>query len=262
MNENNSVDVGQVWWFWFSTSAFDVDKRLRRLFRRLPRDPRCKFCNAPFRGVGGTLVRAVFGKQQSALNPRFCNMCEQASRRFPGGTEVEMTMLFADIRGSTALSEKMSPTEFSRLIQRFYSASTKVIVQEDGLVEKLAGDEVAAFWGAGFAGPNYVQRTLDVAQKLAREMSRQAIPVGIGVHFGKAYFGAMNTAEGLTDISAKGDQVNMAARLASKAAAGEIIVSEQAIQEAGISGSDEFESRSLELKGISQPVLVRVIHGS
>jgi class 3 adenylate cyclase len=91
-------------------------------------------------------------------------------------------------------------------------------------------------------------------------MAQQEIPVGIGVHFGTAYFGAMSTAEGLTDISAKGDEVNTTARLASKAAAGEIIVSEQALQAADFHGG-ELESRSLELKGISQPVLVRVMHG-
>jgi adenylate cyclase len=259
--DNQSVDVGKVWWFWFTTNAFAVDKRLRRFFRVLPHDPRCKFCNAPFQGVGGTIVRSLFGKERSVLNPRMCNICEQASREFPGGAEVEMSMLFADVRGSTALSEKMSATEFSRLINRFYTGSTKVIVEEDGLVEKLAGDAVAAFWGAGFAGPDYVRRTIKVAQNLTRLMARESIPVGIGVHSGVAYFGAVGTADGLTDISAIGDEVNTAARLASAAAAGEIIISEQAIKQAGMDVR-EMESRSLELKGISQPVLVRVMHAS
>src|SRR5215216_4156691 len=259
MDNKNPVDVGNVWWFWFSTNAFAVDKRLRHILRVMPRDPRCKFCNAPFQGIGGMVVRVLFGKQRSALNPRYCNLCEIASQEFPGGAEVEMSMLFIDIRGSTALSEKMSPTEFSQLINRFYSAATKEIIEEDGLVEKLAGDEVAAFWGAGFAGPDYVKRTINVAQNLLRLMEEQKIPVGIGVHYGIAYFGAMRTAEGLTDISAKGEEVNMAARLASKAAPGEVIVSEQALKKAGIDGS-ELERRSLELKGISEPVLVRVMH--
>jgi len=172
-----------------------------------------------------------------------------------------MSMLFIDIRGSTALSEKMSPTEFSQVINRFYAAATKVIIEEDGLVEKLAGDEVAAFWGAGFAGPDYVGRTIKVAQKLLRVMEQQNIPVGIGVHAGIAYFGAMGTTEGLTDISAKGEEVNMAARLASKAAKGEIIVSEPALKKANLDGS-ELEARTLELKGISEPVIARVMHGS
>jgi len=89
-------------------------------------------------------------------------------------------------------------------------------------------------------------------------MAQQEIPVGIGVHSGVAFFGAMGTADGLVDISAIGDEVNTAARLASNAAAGEIIVSEQALRDAGVDGS-LMESRSLELKGISLPVPVRVL---
>ena len=125
-------------------------------------------------------------------------------------------------------------------------------------MEKLAGDAVAAFWGAGFAGPDYVQRTLKVARALSRFMERQQIPVGIGVHAGVAFFGAMGTADGLTNISAVGDEVNTAARLAAKAAAGEIIVSEQALAAAGIDGGG-LEARRLELSGIGEPVPVRVI---
>lgn len=204
-------------------------------------------------------MRVLFRKQRSALNPRYCNLCEIASHEFPGGTEVPMSMLFIDVRGSTALSETMSPTEFSQLINRFYTQATKAIIHEDGLVEKLAGDSVAAFWGAGFAGPNYVERTIRVAQTLLQVMEKQKIPVGIGVHAGVAYFGAMGAAEGLTEISAIGEEVNLAARLASKAAPGEIIVSEQALKQAGMDGR-ELESRSLELKGISEPVMARVMH--
>jgi adenylate cyclase len=258
MDERESLDVGQVWAFWFSTSAFEVDKRLRRLFRRLPSDPRCKFCNAPFRGPGGVLVKAVFSKQRSTLNPNICNICEEASRRFPGGAEVEMSMLFADIRGSTPLSEKMSPTEFNRLINQFYTTATRVISVSGGLVEKLAGDAVAAFWGAGFAGQDYIRKTIDAAQELSKVMAQQGIPVGIGVHYGVAYFGAVGTSEGLVDISAKGYEVNTAARLASQAAEGEIIISEQALVKTGMDFS-RMEARSLELKGISAPVPVRVL---
>jgi adenylate cyclase len=263
LNENpkgKSIDVGNVWYFWFSTDAFHVDKRLRRLNRRLPSDPRCKFCNAPFRGIGGALERVVFGKRQSALNPRYCNMCDEASRRFPGGAEVEMSMLFADIRGSTALSETMSPTAFSRLINRFYTRATRLIAEEDGLLEKLAGDSVAAFWGAGFAGPDYVRRTVEVAQKLSKVMAQEGIPVGIGVHAGVAYFGAVGTEDGLTDFAALGDEVNLAARIASQAAAGEIVISHRALEAAGIGGAVEW--RELTLKGISRPVEAAVMRGS
>lgn len=260
MGVNNSSDAEKLWREWFTTSAFSAEKRIHRILRFLPHEPRCKFCNAPFRGVGSVLVRAVYGKKQSNLNPRFCSVCEDFASKFPGGAEVEMSMLFADVRGSTSLSEQMSPMEFSHLINRFYVEATKIITDEDGLVEKLAGDAVAAFWGAGFAGPNYVKRTLEAAQKMAKAMKAQNIPIGIGVHAGVAFFGAMGEANGLINISAIGDEVNLAARLASKAAAGEIIVSEKALQAAGADGS-AYESRSLELKGISEPVRVRVLGG-
>lgn len=264
MNENprkSDIDVGNVWYFWFSTDAFHVDKRLRRLNRMLPADPRCKFCNAPFRGIGGALERVVFGKRQSALNPRYCNMCDEASRRFPGGAEVEMSMLFADIRGSTALSETMSPTAFSRLINRFYTRASRWIAAEDGLVEKLAGDSVAAFWGAGFAGPDYIRRTVEVAQEMAGVMAREGIPVGIGVHAGVAYFGAVGTKDGLTDFAALGDEVNLAARIASQAATGEVLISRRALEAAGLDPG-AMEWRELALKGISRPVEAAVMRGS
>jgi adenylate cyclase len=259
LNKSTPVDVGQVWWFWFSSSAFHVDKQLRSIFRWLPHDPRCKFCNAPFEGAGSVLVKALFGKQRSSLNPHFCNLCDEAMRHFPGGAEVEMAILFADVRGSTALSEKLSPTEFSRVIGRFYSHATKVIADADGLIEKLAGDSIAAYWGTGFAGPEYVLKTIRTAQELLKTMAKQGIPVGIGVHFGIAFFGAVGTPDGMTDITAAGEEVNLAARLASQAAAGEILLSTNALQAAAID-DQALETRSLELKGISQPVLVKVMH--
>ncbi len=204
------------------------------------------------------MERILFKKQRSTLNPKFCNLCEIASREFPGGAEVDMSMLFIDIRGSTALSEKLGATGFSRLISQFYSTTTHIINDEDGLVEKLAGDAVAAFWGAGFAGPDFVRRTVNVAEKLMKAMKSLNIPVGIGVHSGVAFFGSVGAADGLTNITAIGDEVNTAARLAAQAAAGEILVSEEALKAASVETSD-LEPRSLELKGISAPVAVRVM---
>jgi adenylate cyclase len=251
-------EYDQMWHDWFMTDAFQVEKRFYRFLRLLPHDPRCKICHAPFHGIGGLLVGALYGRKQSNLNPRFCNVCEDFSKKNPGGAEVEMSMLFVDVRGSTTLSEQMSSLEFQKLINQFYVMATKVITEEDGLVEKLAGDAVAAFWGAGFAGQDYAARTIRAAQTISRLMQRQNIPVGIGVHAGVAYFGAMGSSEGLVDISAIGEEVNTAARLASKAAAGEIILSEAALTRAHMDGSN-LEPRKLELKGISEPVSVRVM---
>src|SRR5258706_4553392 len=256
---DDKPDPSQMWHDWFVTNAFTAEKRLHHNLRLLPHDPRCKFCNAPFEGIGGVIVRTLYGRKRSSLNPRFCNVCETTANTNPGGQEVEMSMLFADVRGSTELSEQMSPTEFREVINRFYVKATNAIIQEDGLVEKLAGDAVAAFWGSGFAGPDDVARTGQAAQNILKIMEQQKIPVGIGVHAGVAFFGAMGSVDGLVNISAIGDEVNTAARLASKAAAGEILIGEQALKQAHID-ENALESRSLELKGISEPVAVRVLH--
>ena len=256
--DENKFDVGQMWHDWFMEDAIKVEKQLFRAFRFLPHDPRCKLCHSPFEGAGG-LIMTVVGRRQSTLNPNFCNVCEDFAKKHPGGAEVEMSMLFVDIRGSTALSEKMGVTEFRGLVNRFFVEATKVIAKEDGLIEKLAGDAVAAFWGAGFAGPDYVTKTVHAAQKIQKVMEEQKIPVGIGVHAGVAYFGAMGSADGLVNISAIGDEVNTAARLASKAATSEIIVSEKALDKTELN-KDGLETRLLELKGISQPVTVYVMH--
>jgi adenylate cyclase len=260
MSEDQST-INQMWHDWFATDAFKTEKRMMHILSVLPREPRCKFCRTPFQGVGGSLARVFLGKKQSTLNPRFCNMCEDFANKHPGGHEVEMSMLFADVRGSTALSEQLGVTEFRGLINRFYVKTASAIIQEDGLVEKLAGDGVAAFWGPGIAGSDYVARTIHAAQNILKAMDQQKIPVGVGVHAGVAYFGAMGSPDGLINISAIGDEVNTAARLSSQAAAGEMIVSEKALEQAGTDGHG-FESRRLELKGISEPVAVRVMHAT
>ena len=254
---DNQPTIEQMWREWFMTDAFKVEKHLFRVFRFLPHDPRCKICYSPFSGVGGAVMRSI-GRKQSNLNPHFCNICEDFAKSHPGGAEVEMSMLFVDVRGSTALSEQMTALEFQKLINRFFVEVTKVIAAEDGLIEKLAGDSVAAFWGAGFAGPDYVARTVRAAQHILSAMAKQNIPVGIGVHAGVAYFGAMGSTEGVVDISAIGEEVNTAARIASKAGTGEILISEPALAQAGLDASG-FESRRLELKGISEQVAVRVL---
>ena len=88
----------------------------------LPSEPRCRICDYPFEGIGGWLSRRLFGLTPGKMNPQICNICEMTAHYFRGRAEVEMSLLFVDVRGSTSLAEKQSPVEFSRLIDRFYQA--------------------------------------------------------------------------------------------------------------------------------------------
>jgi adenylate cyclase len=115
----------------------------RRVFTLLPKDPRCRLCTAPFAGVGGSMMRLI-GRRQSEGNPTICTKCSTELIRHHGGAEVEGTMLFADIRGSTSLAETMSPSQFHDLLERFYSVASRMVFQHDGVIDKFVGDELVA----------------------------------------------------------------------------------------------------------------------
>lgn len=248
-------------WYRMLTEGEPLPRRIYHLHGLLPSDPRCKLCGSPFKGWGG-LIMHLLGRDQSRYNPRFCEKCKVFEH--PGGAEVVLTMLFADVRGSTALAEKMSAREFSQLINRFYKAATHVLIQSDALVDRLMGDEAIGLYIPGFAGAEHPRKAVEAAQELLRLTGHQDskgpwLPVGIGIHTGPAYVGVVGSEESTADFTALGDSVNIAARLASQAGAGEILVSDAAFSAAGLDMKD-LQHRLLDLKGKSEPIGVHVLH--
>jgi adenylate cyclase len=232
--------------------------RSRRLFGLLPSDPRCTACGAPFEGKGGALVRTLFNKKQSQYNPLFCNHCEELARKLRAGADTTMSMLFADIRGSTPLAESMSAAGFRGLIDRFYTETTHVLIHSLAQIDKLAGDQVSGYYLPSYVGRDHAKVSVEAAQELLRVTGHAAaegpwVPVGVGVNTGVAYFGTVGREGDMIDITALGDEVNVAARLASKAAAGEIVISESTIAGAGLDVAG-LEKRKLDLKGKSKPM--------
>ena len=114
-------------WHAFLTGKDQHLHRKRVYYKLLPSEPRCRVCNAPFGGIGGTLMR-LMGTKPSGLNPHMCNVCEEVARAEPGGAVLEFSMLFADVRGSTTLAEHMDTTAYSQLISRFYRISANLLV--------------------------------------------------------------------------------------------------------------------------------------
>ena len=246
------------------TEGEPVPRSLYHLHGLLPSDPRCKLCGSPFKGWGGFIMH-LMGRDQSRYNPRFCEKCKVFEH--PGGAEVVLTMLFADVRGSTALAEQMSAREFSRLINRFYTVATHVLIQTDALVDRLMGDEAIGLYIPGFAGPEHPRRAIEAAQDLLRLTGHRDhkgpwLPVGIGVHTGPAFVGVVGGEDSPADFTALGDHVNITARLASNAGTGEIFISDAAYSAANLNRED-LEHRQMELKGKSEPVgvhVLRVVH--
>src|SRR6266498_5866383 len=97
-------------------------RRIRRLVGWIPAGPRCKLCLAPLRPPGSMVMKLV-GFGPSRLNRRLCRACFRGIDKQPGGAEIEVSLLFADVRGSTALAEHMSAHDFSSLVSRFYGTA-------------------------------------------------------------------------------------------------------------------------------------------
>jgi adenylate cyclase len=236
----------------------------RRTFRRIPSPPRCKLCAAPFAGVGG-LILAQAGYRQSAGNPALCTKCITALRkRQLTGVEIPITLLFSDIRGSTAMGERMRPADFHTFLDRFYRLASESIVAHDGIVDKVVGDEVIGLFFGGISGPRHaavaVAAAIDLAEGAARASTTpsMSIPVGTAVHTGEAFVGATGLGTTVDDFTALGDAVNITARLASAAAAGEVIVSLAAAEAANMA-TEQLESRTVKIRGRTEPIEVVVL---
>lgn len=226
------------------------------LHRALPRDPRCRLCLAPFGGPGGWVMRRR-GKTPSGRNPNYCTACDGFLNAYPGGAEVTMSAIFADLRGSTARSASIPAHEFAREVGAFFAAATQVLAEEDGFVVEFRGDCVAAVFPPGFTGPDHAQKAAAAARRLAA--LPQTPPFGVGVHVGPMYIGAVPGATGRVEaVTVFGAEVNLTARLAATAGPGEALASGALIAEAGAKADT---MRTLSLAGFDQPVAAGALRG-
>jgi adenylate cyclase len=233
--------------------------RHRRRFHRVPSSSRCKICEAPFDGAGGVVFRQ-FGYGRFPGNPALCSKCVvQLRKQGLSGVEIPVSLLFSDVRGSTGMGERMLPTEFYAFLHRFYRLASDVIAGHDGIVDKIVGDEVIGLFFGGISGPHHTAAALEAALDLAEHAARPnaspsgPIPIGTAVHTGIAFVGATGPEGTVEDFTALGDPVNATARLASAAAAGEVLVSLDAARAAGVE-LEGRERRSLLVRGRDEPI--------
>jgi adenylate cyclase len=243
------------------TGENPVYRRPRKVLQHIPSSPRCEFCAAPFRGIFVPLMRRM-GRGQWPRNTRYCSQCFHFLEATHGGAEIDCSLLFADVRGSTSLAEQMSAAEFRALMDRFYRTASEILVREDGILDKFVGDEVVAIFIPALA-QNHAGQALSAARALLQatghdDQAGPWLPVGAGIASGMAYVGAVGST--YVEFTALGDIVNTAARLASASAAGEILVTIPAAERAGVNLAST-ERRLLDLKGKSAQVDVAVIRG-
>lgn len=184
------------------------------------------------------------------------------------GERLDMTVLFCDLRGFTALSENLEPSVVRTMLNHYYDRVTEIVLEQYGTLMKYVGDEVFAIWGAPLPDPDHPAHALECAMaiqaltpQLNRELVEQGCPevsFGIGLNSGEAvaaHFGGGRRRQ----YDVVGDTVNVGARLCSQAGRGEIILSDQLLQR--VPDPPEVEPVGpVTLKGVSREIrLWRVV---
>ena len=224
-----------------------------KLFRRLPSDPRCPVCSAPYGLPFGPIVR-LLGFGRSKRYPQLCNPCFVMMRHSRGGAEIPITVLFADVRGSTGMAERSSASEFSALLARFYELVTQAVRDEGGIIDKFLGDGVMALFIPSFTEKLHAEHGLAAARRILREAE---LPIGIGLNTGQAFTGFLGPTDEVAGFSAVGDAVNVAHRLGEAAGAGELILGGDELSFDGPPAPEAggtWEKRELQVKGRDAPV--------
>jgi adenylate cyclase len=152
-----------------------------------------------------------------------------------GGVNQTITILFADIRGFTRISEHAPPEKIVSLLNRYFSAMTDIIFAHGGTLDKYLGDGLMALFGAPTATPEDASNALNAAVAMQRRVlginmelmneGLSEIGVGIGLHTGEVTVGYIGS-ERRSEYTAIGDAVNTASRLESNAKGGDILISD------------------------------------
>ena len=240
----------------------------------------CKGCwqqmrvPVPLRGPASIPFRA-FGIRPSRMNPNTCTICELMFTRVmkARNVTVEVSVLFADLRGYTALSQLLPPDAVSSLLDAFYDECAAAIWEYDGLLNKTLGDAVMAIFNFPIRHEDHPARAVLAGREIQRRcearrasllaentgLAGSELGVGIGIDSGKTSFGEFGRSH--RDLTAIGTVVNTAARAQSASGAGQILVTQAVYDRAG---SDVLDGQGQEyhLKGFDAPVRLYLDRGA
>jgi len=205
-------------------------------------------------------------KERNKRNPNYCNACDKFLAAFPGGADVQLSIVFVDVRESTKAAEHLDPAVWGGITKKFYDAVCNVFYRTDGFVMDVIGDEVIAIYPPGFCGPEHAKKAIEaVHQLLAERMPKlpdgTPLQIGIGVNTGLSYVGSsIAVPHRLDDVRIFGDSMNTAARLTDSAGPGEALIAEAAWKAAGYDVTPDVEERQVIAKGKERPIAAMVVH--
>jgi adenylate cyclase len=207
----------------------------------------------------------VFGIKPSRMNPNTCTLCEMAFSRImkARAVTIDATIMFADLRGYTALTQTIGQASLVSLLDAFYDDCAAAIWRHDGLLNKTIGDAVLAIFNFPVRQDDHVAQAVLAARAIQQRFAerREALletigardaefGIGIGIDSGETNFGEFGQSH--RDLTAVGTVVNRAARAQAAAKSGEILVTAAVRDRAG--GMISGEGREFSLKGFEQAV--------
>src|SRR6266576_3436981 len=221
----------------------------------------CNICGTIRSGALGGVYRA-FGIRRSPRNPNICTRC---STHVEEGRMVEITVIFADLSSFTELTHDLGAERTHEVVDAFLRMATDVLVKHGAFIDKYVGDAVMALFNVPMRHDDHARRAVAAATELRSGLEALGARFGlvlqasVGVATGYAHVGRLGS-DDTKDYTAIGDVVNLAARLQSKAGAGEILID----QESYIKHAEDFPeaiSEQVVLKGFREPVTAFRIHG-
>lgn len=181
-----------------------------------------------------------------------------------GGHEAEVTVMFADIRGFTSLTERSKASDIVALLNEYFDQMVEVVFRHGGILDKFIGDALMAVWGAPLSTRNDASRALTAAREMQeavnsynavrRERREEPVAIGIGLASGRCVSGAIG-AHRRMEYTVIGDAVNLASRLAGVAAAGQVLCDEETFRRAG-SPKNTRQLPPAQVKGKTRPVAI------
>ena len=181
-----------------------------------------------------------------------------------GGTESDITILFSDIRGFTSMSEKLSPTQIVKLLNKYFQSMIDVVFKYNGTLDKIVGDELMVLYGVPLKNEMDTENAVNTAVEMFKKLDNfnkeitkkgfEPFQIGIGINKGKAVSGNIGSEQQM-NYTVIGDTINLGARLCSHAKSGQILISNSVKDH--ISEKHNFKKiPSIAVKGKAKPIEV------
>lgn len=179
-----------------------------------------------------------------------------------GGGKNKVCILFCDIRGFTAMSEKMIPEDVVSLLNHYFQEMIDVVFDNNGTLDKIIGDELMVLYGVPIESENDPQKAVDTAKQMFLKLKEfnevnksrgfPKIKIGIGINYGEVISGNIGSDRQM-NYTVIGDNVNLAARLCSHAKSSQIVISKSVFEK--IDDKSDFKKmEAIELKGKSKKI--------